>query len=117
MPGDPNRPNRPNQAGQGRRPLAGETRPPRAAGGNPAIRAATLLEGYSGHLAPNDLSFTLRLMRDGSATADWAFSAQSEAHFNGTYTGHDGTYFVTLTLASGTTPYTVKTLTLNMRSV
>lgn len=109
-----NRPNGANATGQGKRPAGqGRMKSAAAAPGNaPALR-----EGYTGHLTPNDLSFTLRLMRDGSATAIWAFSAQSEAHFTGTYATRDGSYFVTLTFESGSIPYTVKTLTLDTRSV
>ncbi|HLK55377.1 MAG TPA: c-type cytochrome domain-containing protein [Chthonomonadaceae bacterium] len=91
-------------------------RPQRPAGGNAGGRDAGLLEGYSGHLAQNDLSFSLRLMKDNTATAVWSYSAQSQAQFRGAYTGQDGTYFVTLNYISGTLPFTVKTLTLNMRS-
>jgi mono/diheme cytochrome c family protein len=75
-----------------------------------------LLEAYSGHLAPNDSVFTLRLMRDGSAKAEWIFSPQITAQFVGTYTGKEGNYYVTLTQFSGANPYRAKTLNLDLRS-
>ena len=72
-------------------------------------------EGYAGHLVPGDAAFSLTLLRDGLATADWAFSPTVTSHFTGVYRGADGSYSVTLTLASGSNPYQAKTMVLELR--
>jgi hypothetical protein len=81
----------------------------------PEPAGAAPVEAYAGHLIASDTGFTLRLLRDGSATADWSFSTTVSAHFLGSYRGKDGTYAVALTLASGSTPYAAKTLALDIR--
>lgn len=77
---------------------------------------SNLMEGYSGHLVVTDAGFTLSLMQDGAATADWTFSPTVTAHFIGTYRGQTGSYSVNLTLASGSTPYRAKTIVLELRA-
>ena len=74
-----------------------------------------VIEGYAGHLVVTDTSFTLNLHQDGTATADWTFSALVSSHFTGTYRGKDGSYGVALTLASGSNPYQAKTMVLDLR--
>jgi len=94
------RPNRPN-LNRGNRASAGA--------------ASDILEGYAGHLIATDAGFTLNLHRDGTATADWTFSPLVSSRFTGTYRGKDGSYGVSLTLASGSNPYKAKTIVLDLR--
>ena len=82
---------------------------------NPETAGAALMEGYAGHLVVTDASFSLTLLRDGSATADWTFSPAVTSHFVGTYRGTDGSYSVALSLASGSNPYQAKTMVLELR--
>ena len=77
--------------------------------------ASDILEGYAGHLIATDAGFTLNLHRDGTATADWTFSPLVSSRFTGTYRGKDGSYGVSLTLASGSNPYKAKTIVLDLR--
>jgi hypothetical protein len=74
-----------------------------------------LLEGYSGHLIANDLSFTLRLHLDKSASAVWSLSPGREIHYAGTYVGEDGSYVVTLTQSNTPPADQGKTLSVEMR--
>ena len=74
-----------------------------------------LLESYNGHLAANDTSFKLRLMQNGTATADWVTSITESARYEGTYTGTGGTYIVVLKVTSGSGPNRTTSLVLSMR--
>lgn len=90
---------------------------------NGAVRTATtgasaipeLLEAYTGHLVPNDLSFTLRLRMDKSATAVWELAPGHEVHYAGTYAGEDGSYAVTLAQTGSPPVEQGKSLTIEMR--
>lgn len=88
-----------------KRPIMGKAEP----------TASGLLEGYSGHLVVTDAGFNLTLLKDGTATADWTFSPTVTSHFAGSYRGADGSYSVSLTLASGSNPYQAKTVVLDLR--
>jgi hypothetical protein len=94
---------------------AGVRRAKRVKPNNPETAGAALMEGYAGHLVVTDASFNLTLLRNGTATADWTFSPTVTSHFTGSYRGADGSYSVSLTLASGSNPYQAKTLVLEMR--
>ena len=94
-------------AAKGQRP----SRPNRTAAG----AASDILEGYAGHLIAADAGFTLNLHRDGTATAEWTFSPLVSSRFTGAYRGKDGSYGVSLTLASGSNPYQAKTIILDLR--
>ena len=76
----------------------------------------TLLEGYAGHLRYNDNGFALHIFDGGVATADWSAARNNAAHFTGTYTGSTGNYTVLLTLASGSVPFSNKTLSLDLNA-
>jgi len=80
-----------------------------------AAAGPQLLEGYSGHLVLNDLSFSLRLHMDKSASAVWALSPGREVHYSGTYAGQDGSYVVTLTQSGGAAVDQGKTLSIELR--
>jgi hypothetical protein len=90
-------------------------RPNRLAAGPAASAGPQLLEGYSGHLVLNDLSFSLRLHLDKSASAIWTLSPGREVRYSGTFVGQDGSYVVTLTQSGGATIDQGKTLTIEMR--
>ncbi len=73
------------------------------------------VEGYSGKLLANDVSFALHLNSDHSATADWAASPDKTSHLKGTYTGEEGVYVVTLKQDTGGNPLDAQTLTLYLK--
>ncbi len=95
---NPRRSNRPNRTAQGAQSVSSD-----------------ILEGYAGHLLSTDAGFTLNLHRDGTATAEWTFSPLVAARFTGSFRGKDGSYGVSLTLASGSNPYQAKTMVLDLR--
>lgn len=76
---------------------------------------ANLLESYAGHLAANDTSFKLRLNLDGTATADWVFNLNSQAHYEGTYTETGNNDIVQLKLLTGSSPNGSKSLVIMMQ--
>jgi hypothetical protein len=92
------------RAAANRLPRRGITPPP-----GPA-----LLEAYSGHLVPNDLSFTLRLHLDKSALAVWTLAPGREVRYAGTYTGEDGSYAISLTQTGSPATDVGKTITIEL---
>jgi hypothetical protein len=106
---------RPFQQGRMNRPGAGGRGMPANGTGSDAV-GPTLMEAYSGHLTPVDLSFEVRLRRDGTATATWMMAPGRGARYGGTYVGEEGNYVVTLTQVGTGDPSLSKTLTLDLRA-
>lgn len=108
---------RPFRPGQMKRLNAGgRAIPANPSGGTGSTEGPTLLEAYSGHLTPTDLSFEVRLRRDGTATATWTMSPGRGAQYTGTYVGKEGNYVVTLTQAGTGDAALSKTITLDLRA-
>lgn len=74
-------------------------------------------EEYTGHLMEGDVSFSMKLFDDQTATADWASTPEKSSHFTGTYTGTDGNYVVKLTRSTGDNQLSAKGLTLVTRGL
>ena len=85
-------------------------------GASAAQAGPQLLEGYTGHLIPNDLSFSLRLHMDKSASAVWSLAPGRDLRYAGTYVGQDGNYVVTLSQTNSPPADQGKTLSIELRA-
>ena len=96
--------------------LPNRVRPGIGAGRAASVTGPQLLEGYSGHLMTNDLSFSLRLHLDKTATAVWSLTPGREIRYTGSFVGEDSNYVVTLAQSNSPPAEQGKTLTLQMVS-
>lgn len=80
-------------------------------------RPATGFEEYSGHLIPTDVSFTMRLMDNRTATGNWVLGPGRYGRYSGKYTGQDGAYVVNLSRNGIEDSGMARTLTLYLRGI
>ena len=100
----------------GRVPTGGSVGRLNGIASNTTAAGAQLLEGYTGHLVPNDLRFSLRLHMDKSASAVWSLAPGREVRYAGTVIGQDGNYLVTLNQTGSPPADQGKTLTIELRA-